>query len=328
MAEHEIIPITPRANNRNGGWLRQAFGALSTSEFITFVFLLFLTLLNCLFYTRVEVWKTLVLLNVAIITGILVLSHAAMTSHSRWLRLLHNWYPIGMLLFVFKETYFMVHPIQGVDYDHYLIAADLFLFGVHPTQWIAQFSHPLITELLQLSYNSYYVLLLLPVIELYQRTNRVQFFTAGFLLIYGFYLSYIGYFLFPGVGPRFTLHQFSMLNTELPGMWLTEGLRGFVNAGESIPKGVANAVAFAQRDIFPSGHTQLTLVALYIAFTDQIRTRWIMLVLGSLLIVSTVYLRYHYAIDVLAGVAFFFFTIWSGKKIDAWWNRVEGDVKE
>jgi len=309
-------------------WLRQAFGAMSTSEFITFVFLLFLTFLNCLFYTRVEVWQTLVALNVLIITGILALSHAAMTSHARWLRLLHNWYPIFMLLFVFKETYYMVHPIHPIDYDSYLIAADFYIFGVHPTHWIAQYSHPLLTELLQLSYNSYYVLLLLPVIELYQRTNRAQFFTAGFLLIYGFYLPYLGYFLFPGVGPRFTLHEFGLLNIDLPGVWLTESLRDFVNTGESIPKGVANAVAFAQRDIFPSGHTQVTLVALYIAFTDRIRTRWIMLPLGTLLIISTVYLRYHYVVDVAAGIAFFFFTIWSGKKIDAWWNRVEGDVKE
>jgi membrane-associated phospholipid phosphatase len=328
MPEEEFISTAPHGLERGNRWLRQAFGALSTSEFITLVFLLFLTLLNGIFYARVTVWPTLVLLNIAIIAGILVISHAAMTSHSRSLRLLHNWYPIGMLLFVFKETYYMVHPIHSVDYDSYLIAADFFIFGVHPTHWLTAFSHPLLTELLQLSYNSYYVLLLLPVIELYQRANRAQFFTAGFLLIYGFYLSYIGYFLFPGVGPRFTLHEFGMLNIELPGVWLTESLRHFVNVGESIPDGVVNAAAFAQRDIFPSGHTQVTLVALYVAFSDRIRTRWIMLALGTLLIAATVYLRYHYVVDVAAGVIFFAFTIWSGKKIDAWWNRVEGEVVE
>ena len=53
-----------------------------------------------------------------------------------------------------------------------------------------------------------------------------------------------------------------------------------------------------------------------------------MLALGTLLIAATVYLRYHYVVDVAAGVIFFAFTIWSGKKIDAWWNRVEGEVVE
>jgi membrane-associated phospholipid phosphatase len=309
-------------------WLRQTFGALSTSEFITFVFLLFLSILNVIFHARVEVWPMLVSLNAAIMAGILVLSHYALVSHSKPLRVLHNWYPIAMLLFVFKETYYMVHPLNPVDYDAWLIAADHFLFGVDPTRWLAQYATPIVTEILQLCYNSYYILLLLPVLELYQRANRAQFFTAGFLLIYGFYLSYVGYILFPAVGPRFTLHEFAMMDIDLPGVWLTTALRDFVNTGESIPKHVLNAVDFAQRDVFPSGHTQVTLVALYIAFADRIRARWVMLLVGSLLIVSTVYLRYHYVVDVIAGVCFFLFTIWSGKKIDAWWNTIESDVRE
>jgi membrane-associated phospholipid phosphatase len=309
-------------------WLRQTFGALSTSEFITFVFLLFLSILNVIFHARVEVWTTLVALNCMIMIGILVLSHYALVSHSRPLRMLHNWYPIAMLLFVYKETYYMVHPINPVDYDSWLIAADLLMFGAHPTHWLAQFANPLITELLQLCYNSYYLLLLIPVVTLYQRVNRAQFFTAGFLLIYGFYLSYIGYILLPAVGPRFTLHEFGHMDLDLPGYWLTSALRDFVNTGESIPKHVVNAVDFAQRDVFPSGHVQVTLVALSIAFSNRLRARWGMLIVGSLLIVSTVYLRYHYVVDVIAGVVFFLFTIWSGKKIDRWWNTIESDVKE
>ncbi|HLP16766.1 MAG TPA: phosphatase PAP2 family protein [Bacteroidota bacterium] len=314
--------------SRSHAWLRRTFGALSTSEFVTFVFLLFLSILNVIFHDRVLVWKTLFALNVSIMAGILVLSHYALVSHSKWLRMAHNWYPIAMLLFVFKETYYMVHPIHPVDYDAWFIAADYWIFGVHPTRWLAAYAHPALTELLQLCYNSYYVLLLLPIIELYQRTNRAQFFTAGFLMIYGFYLSYVGYILLPGVGPRFTLHEFGMMNLDLPGLWLTSALRDFVNTGESIPKAVANAVDYAQRDVFPSGHVQLTLVALYLAFADRLRTRWLMLPVGTLLIVSTVYLRYHYVIDVIAGSVFFVFTIWSGWIIDRWWNRIEGDVKE
>jgi membrane-associated phospholipid phosphatase len=308
--------------------LRRTFGALSTSEFITFVFLLFLSILNVIFHERIDISTTLLVLNLAILIGILVLSHYALVSRSKWLRWLHNWYPLGMLLFVFKEMYYMVHPIHPVDYDAWFIAADFYLFGVHPTHWLAQFAHPLLTEILQLCYNSYYILLLLPVIELYQRTNRAQFFTAGFMMIYGFYLSYIGYILLPGVGPRFTLHEFGLMDIDLPGLWLISPLRDFVNTGESIPKYVINAVDYAQRDVFPSGHTQLTLVALYLAFADRLRWRWVMLVFGTLLIVSTVYLRYHYVVDVLAGVVFFVLTVWSGKKIDTWWNTIEADVRE
>lgn len=45
-----------------------------------------------------------------------------------------------------------------------------------------------------------------------------------------------------------------------------------------------------------------------------------MTVLAGLLIIGTIYLRYHYVVDLIGGVIFFLFTIWSGKKIQMWWE--------
>jgi hypothetical protein len=50
-----------------------------------------------------------------------------------------------------------------------------------------------------------------------------------------------------------------------------------------------------------------------------------MTVLAGLLIVGTIYLRYHYVVDLIGGAIFFLFTIWSGKKIQTWW---EGQFKK
>jgi membrane-associated phospholipid phosphatase len=60
---------------------------------------------------------------------------------------------------------------------------------------------------------------------------------------------------------------------------------------------------------------------MYVAFTYKTKIRWWLFTVGSLLIISTVYMRYHYVIDVLAGILFFFFTIWSGKRLNRWWNE-------
>jgi membrane-associated phospholipid phosphatase len=49
-----------------------------------------------------------------------------------------------------------------------------------------------------------------------------------------------------------------------------------------------------------------------------------MTVLAGLLIIGTVYLRYHYVIDLIGGALFFLFTVWSGNKIQMWW---EGQFK-
>jgi membrane-associated phospholipid phosphatase len=305
---------------------------LTTSDLATITFLVLLSLLNVIFASVIPHWSLLAGCNVLLIVLIFLSTTKAKSSSSRVVRYIRDWYPVPMIFFVFKETYMMVHPIHPQDFDWLLIDVDRWLFGTDPTRWLTAFAHPLITEILQVSYACYYIILIIVFFELDLEKRHTEYFLGAFLVVYGFYLSYVGYIVLPAVGPRFTLHDFHSLNSELPGIFLTNVLRDFVNAGESIPKGVSNVIEFAQRDAFPSGHSQLTLVIIYIAFTNRLRSRWVLLVVGSLLIISTVYLRYHYVIDVIAGVGFFFFTIWSGKKIDLWWRnykrglRVAGDL--
>jgi membrane-associated phospholipid phosphatase len=221
----------------------------------------------------------------------------------------------------------MVRPIHPVDYDWLFISIDRWMFCVNPTQWIAKYAHPLITEILQISYFSYYILFVMLGIELYRRYKIEEFDRAAFLVVYGFYLSYLGYFLLPAVGPRFTLHDFYATNQELPGLLFTPWIRDFVNAGESISFQMANASEFVQRDVFPSGHTQLTMIVAYLSHQYKLKTRWIITVFGGLLVIGTVYLRYHYVVDLLGGVLFFMITIWSGKKIQSWWQKKMGKQK-
>ncbi len=57
-------------------------------------------------------------------------------------------------------------------------------------------------------------------------------------------------------------------------------------------------------DAFPSGHTAVALVSLFYAGKFRERVLFGILVpCVAALIVSTVYLRYHYVIDVIAGIA-------------------------
>jgi membrane-associated phospholipid phosphatase len=218
----------------------------------------------------------------------------------------------------------LIQSMQRGDLDHVFIAIDRALFGTDPTVWIMRFVTPVLTEVLQIAYVSYYALMLLVGIELYRRSDRGPFALAIFSILYGFLLSYLGYFLFPAVGPRFTLHDFHTLNNELPGLWLSIGIRDFINAGESIPKGAANAFALAQRDAFPSGHTQMTLISMFYAERYKIRSRYLIHAVGTLLIISTVYLRYHYVIDLVGGAAFMVFTIWSAPKLMRALGRLSG----
>ena len=295
---------------------------------VSILALVLLSLTNLLFSAWVARWGILVLLDVLIILILLILISSVEGSSNGVLSFLRDWYPVPVTLIVFKELYLMVHPINPHDFDAAFIAIDRWIFGTDPTRWLTQFATPFFTELMQFCYSMFYFLFLIAAIEYYQK-NRVEEFRYGmFVVLYGFYLSYVFYFIFPAVGPRFTLHSFDTMNTDLPGIFMTDTMREFVNSAESIPRNAANPIDFAQRDVFPSGHTQLTLVVIFLAYQSRLKSRHFILGIGVLLVISTVYLRYHYVIDVIAGVVVMLVTIWTAPLLYRWWNRKREEWKQ
>jgi membrane-associated phospholipid phosphatase len=255
-----------------------------------------------------------------LIASAAIVAAAMLSRQNRFLRFVHDWYPAITIFLIFKEIYIIISGLGLMDWDPLLIAADRMMFGTDPTVWLSRFSSPIATEILQIAYASYYFIMIAVAAELYRRKEREKFSFTLFAILYGFFLSYIGYLLFPGVGPRFTLHHFESLGTDLPGLWCTDTIRRFLDAGESIPTGAANAILIAQRDAFPSGHTQMTLIACTLAYRYRLSSRHVLAVAGGLLIISTVYLRYHYVVDVLGGILFYTLTIATAPKLFGWWK--------
>ena len=299
---------------------KRLLSTLRPMDAVSILFLLLLSLANLVFSTRVSEWWLLILLDLGMGSGILYIVYVSSARPNAFLDFLCDWYPAPVTLVVFKELYLMVHPINPHDYDAVFIAIDRWIFGVDPTRWLEQWTSPVLTEVMQFSYAMFYFIFLIVGTELYKKARMEEFQYGMFLVLYGFYLSYVVYFIFPAVGPRFTLHVFGETNTDLPGLFLTNALREIVNTAESIPRNAANPVDFAQRDLFPSGHTQLTLVVMLLAYQFRLKSRRVVLVIGILLIFSTVYLRYHYVADVIAGFFFMLITIWTGPRLFRWWN--------
>jgi len=221
----------------------------------------------------------------------------------------------------------MVKPIRQIDFDHYLIAIDRWLVGFDVTVELYKIANPILTEILQISYGTFFFLPIIISVELLRKKRVEDFSFSAFCILLGFYLSFIGYFLVPAIGPRFHLHDFFTINLELPGLLLTNFLRDIVNAGESLQPGMLNPAAVVQRDVFPSGHTQMTLIVMYLSYKLNTRVRYFIIPNGILLIFSTMYLRYHYLIDVIGGIVFFILTMWLAKLIYNWWQRCTGKVE-
>ncbi|MFQ3619446.1 MAG: hypothetical protein SNJ78_00740, partial [Spirochaetales bacterium] len=215
---------------------------LSPVDKLNLLFLSFLTFLLLLSgQQRAERFILLgINLGVILLLGYVSYQHRRITS--AWLKIIHAWYSLPLLLFIYKEMYWVVHLLRTKVYDQYLIQFDRFLFGTDPTHVLAQYSHPLLTEIMQIVYTLFYFFPLTIGIALYRKHWYREFQLSLFLILYGFYISYLGYILVPAVGPRFTLHDFYTIDQELPGLWLTPFLREFVNRGESIHATLPNAI--------------------------------------------------------------------------------------
>jgi membrane-associated phospholipid phosphatase len=187
----------------------------------------------------------------------------------------------------YKELSYLIPRVHPTDLDWQLEAIDIQLFGVNPTLWLERVTYAPLSEIFQIAYTSYYILpVVLGILIWIRKPEAFQFYV--YLIVLAFYLSYLGYISVPAIGPRFILAgQFSK---PLGGLLLAEPIRRTLDQAEGIT-----------RDCFPSGHTELTMVVLYSAWRFHRTSFWWMLPIGSALIIATVYLRYHYVIDVAAG---------------------------
>ncbi|MBN1569976.1 MAG: phosphatase PAP2 family protein [Acidobacteria bacterium] len=291
---------------------------LHSTDRLLIAFWCLLSLISFFFRSRIPDWPLIILADIAAVLLVIGLALLQRASGSGILRCVRDWSAFPFVLFTYKQVYFMISPIhQGKDYDQLLMTIDHLLFRIHITEWLAGFSNPFLTELLQIAYSLFYVFFIAIGMELYRKQERFQFRYFRFTVVYGFLISYACYFFLPAVGPRFTLHDFSQTDVELPGLLLTPALRWFINVCESIPPGVSNAVALAgaQRDVFPSGHAMMTLIAIIFAFKYRLMIRYYVFGVGMLLILATVYLRYHYLIDLVAGAILVLLCLLTSRKM-------------
>lgn len=219
-------------------------------------------------------------------------------------------YDFSPILFVFLIYQSLGEVIQHLhpDIDEWLIQMDLFLFGTHPTVWIERWTTPWFTDFMSFAYGSYYFLPVIFIITLYLKNRRMGFDISMFVLTFSYYISFIGYFLFPAIGPRFTLAH--LQTVPLEGSLLTDLVRD-----------VLNTLEHNKRDVMPSGHTQISLMVLYLTYRYERMLFYVYVPIISSLILSTVYLRYHYVIDLFVGTLIAVGCMVIGPRLYSRWDR-------
>jgi len=275
---------------------------------LTLFFLIGLSLLTLIFRGQIPLWRSL-LFRYTILLGFLFA--LKLSSDGKWVgkvgTLFHPFSPILFIILIYESLGDLIHYLHP-DIDQRLIQIDFSIFGVHPTLWMQQWIVPWFTDLLSLAYISYYFIPVVLMVVLYLKNQRLEFDESIFILAFGYYVSFIGYILFPAIGPRYTMaHLYSV---PLEGSFITDSVRDLLNALEH-----------NKRDCMPSGHTQIVLIVLYLAHRYEKFLFYIFFPIICGLILSTVYLRYHYVIDLFVGATIAVGCMIIGPRLYRMWNK-------
>ena len=205
-------------------------------------------------------------------------------------------YRIGIYGTVQQSYFFFKHLLPVVNpgsLDHQLYALDLLLFGFEPAMWMDQFVSPTTTEWFAFFYFCYFFLLaahIFPIVFGARDQMLLGEFMLGMLIIVC--IGHTGYILVPGFGPYRAMPE--MFKHELPsGLWM-DLVWSTVRSGG------------AMKDIFPSLHTAGPCFIAMFSFRNRdrlpFRYTWPLLSFFAANIVgATMFLRWHYVIDVFAG---------------------------
>ncbi len=284
--------------------LRDACGAF---EWLTLAYLGFLNLLILLFHRNLPRAPLFFLGHLALAAAVVALSVAARRSLRSaaadsgqaphpLLFFLYHWYPLALFLFFFEELHYLVHLVVPGWLDPWLIRFDYALFGVNPTVWLEQFASPALNDLMQFAYMTYYLYPVLLGIILYRRRELHAFWVVFTGTAVAYYIGYAVSILFPIEGPYHTLAGLQHVELDR-GVFTTA-----INWIESF--GRVHGAAF------PSAHVSGSFVMMLGAWkygptsltTGRRWLFWLLLPFFLLMLVATVYGRYHYVADVLAGL--------------------------
>jgi membrane-associated phospholipid phosphatase len=240
----------------------------------------------------------------------LVLIHLLIQAHARWRRallldVLRHFYPVLLYTAFFIETGSLNRMFCRDYLDPVVAQWEQTLFGCQPS---VLFMHKLpylaVSELFYASYFSYYVMIFGVGLALFLRSRR-QFFHYVSVVSFLFYVCYIIYIFLPVIGSRIFFRQVEGYTPPAATQQLaiTDAYPEAVQAGVffRLMKWVYR-VFEAPGAALPSSHVAVALCTVFFSFLYLRRIRYMHLGVAILLCLATIYCRYHYAIDVLAGL--------------------------
>jgi len=283
------------------GWLDRVRESCGAFEWVTLAYFAWLETIVAVFHRNIPYAGRYFAIHLLVAAAIVALAVRAARSQSEALRLARHWYPLPLYIFCFEELQGLVHAIFPGWFDRWLVTFDYALTGVHPSVWLARFASPPLNDFMQFAYMTYFLdLVALPAI-LYARRERLAFWTVMVSTAIANYSIYAVAILLPIESPYYSLA--SLQTKPLAGGSCT-ALIGWIERFGRV-HGAA----------FPSAHVAGGTVAVLAAWRYRRWFFWVCLPFFLCMCVATVYGRYHYVADVLAGFLMGAAGFWAGTRL-------------
>lgn len=261
---------------------------LKTTDITTAVYLLATAVIILSYYPQLQrPW-----LHLAIRSGVFLLMAIFVFLHlkkrQKIVEFVHLFYPLILLVFLFRETAYMNHLFFHQDFDGWLVRVEEELFGFLPAVAFSKyFPQAWLSELLNFGYFSFYFMIFGITLAFYFKypgeTERVVF-----IIITAFFIYYLFFIFFPTEGPVY---------------FLPAPLNGRVQSGIfSYWVALAEKLGDGPTGAFPSSHVGMSVIYVMLTYRRFPKLFWLICFLALLICFATVYIKAHYFLDVVGGL--------------------------
>ena len=276
-----------------GGFWKRRYGHLRLRfvDWNCIGYMALIAVLLPMFHHHVPNWPLDVLIHVALIWGALeVIRSGELHPANRVLWTMRTFYPVVFLAYGWSELNHLVLMIFGSFWANDLVVGiDKLVFGVHPTVWVQQLYSPVLDELMNVFNLGYYLFMPMVLLPLFLRGKREETLAAFGIATLAYFVNFVLFFFFPTLSPR-----------VVPGLAEahTVDFTGYV-AASIIRTLQANGSVFGAA--FPSSHVTAAVAWCLAALRYNRKMGYLLIAMAVGMAISTVYLRYHHAVDAIAG---------------------------
>ena len=264
--------------------------SLRRSEFVLAAYFAYTAVVAC--SLNLERSKT-VAVNLAVLATLFSLVTA---KQSTLISSIRDFFPLPLVLLAYREMGWFARPILNHTLEQGWLNIDHAIFPM--LHRIVELSGPLLPSILEIAYALATPTPVLCMFILYATGNQGSSDRFWFSFLVGAFTSYALFPYFPSEPPR----------TIFP----LDNLPSFHTMFRQINLEVLGAHGI-HTSVFPSAHVSAEFGAAIGMYNAMPRERWAwitFLVLACLITVATVYGRYHYAVDAVAGLVVSAFTWW------------------